>query len=79
MDESAEQREIATEIDNLISGAISADDEADINAELEALLDDETTEVTLPSVPTTEPLVLPNVPNQHETTTEKQDREMVPA
>merc|ERR1711953_163947 len=79
MDESAEQREIAAEIDNLISGAVTADDEAEINAELYALLSDATELSSLPTVPNTEPIVLPNVPDSKVQEEDNREAELVPA
>ena len=79
MDESAEQREIAAEIDNLISGAVTADDEAEINAELDALISDATEISSLPTVPDTEPIVLPNVPDSKVQQEDNREAELVPA
>ncbi|XP_034948584.1 charged multivesicular body protein 6-A [Chelonus insularis] len=70
MDETKEGIEKQREIDELISGELTAEDEDEVVAELDALFDQETTE-TMPEVP--ENVLLPDVPDD-EVKKEKKER-----
>ena len=70
LDETKEGAEKQQEINDLLSGALSDEDEGDVEAELEALITQETPEeVKTPEVPTDVPL--PDVPEDELPTKEK--------